>query len=86
MGGQRGRVLAKLRKLTDLQAFEVLVRLDCAWRNHERVENDAQWIATAFERPAVFASDPANSNVKSPEGLDPLAVPVHEDKGVRSTV
>ena len=65
--------LAKLRNLSDLQAFELLVRLDCAWRNHERVEDDGQWIATAFERPAAFASDPANSNPNSPERLDPIA-------------
>jgi hypothetical protein len=65
--------LAKLRRLTDLQAFEVLVRLDCAWRNHERVEDDDQWIATAFERPTLSTSDRANSNPNSPKGLDPLA-------------
>ena len=50
------KFLARLRNLTDLQAFELVVRLDCAWRNHERVEDDAQWVATAFERPAVPAA------------------------------
>lgn len=49
--------LAKLRNVTPLQAFELLVRLDCAWRNHERVENGGQWIATAFDRPAAPATD-----------------------------
>jgi len=46
-------LLSKLRKLTNLQAFEVVVRLDCAWRNHERIESQRQWIATAFERPVL---------------------------------
>jgi hypothetical protein len=65
--------LAKLRKLPDLHAFELLIRLDCAWRNHVVVEDDDQWIATAFDRPAAFTSDPANSNPNSPEVIDPLA-------------
>ena len=66
-------LMDKLRELTELKAFELLVRLDCAWRNHKGITSDAQWIATAFARPVDHAAEDTTAHSANVTSASPAS-------------